>query len=454
MDFLALARSKQKTIEEFLGLIRPRDYLGTSIAAGQPRTLLNALANLPNIEELKIFTGLLSFPYPVLTNPKVQTISGYYGPIERMLNDSGFNMAYQPLPFRGFETFVAQQKPRVIMTTLSPMDEEGFLSFGVDAEAVYLPFCAAARDPERLAIAEVNAKMPRVRGLSELGDNKIHISELDAWVEADSTLTELPYSEPTEAEKKIAEQVVRLLKSGDTLQFGIGGIPNHVATLLAQAELKDFGVHTELISDGFLTLFETGKISNARKGLHEGKSVFAFALGSQKLYDFLDERNPGNRGRVVAAPVSYVNEPSVIARHPNMVSINSSFMLDLSGQVCSETIGERQYSGVGGQFDFVEGAFFSPGGRSMLCVKSSILHEGKHYSNIVNHLPPGSIVSTPRHYVQWVVTEYGAVNLFQLTDEERPWELIKIAHPDFREELTKQARERDKAVYHTRLSHG
>ncbi len=454
MESQTLYRSKQKSLEEFLALIKPKDYLSTCIAAGQPRNLLHALSNLSNIEELKLFTGLLAFPYPILTHPKVQTISGYYGPIERMLNESGFNMAYQPLPFRGFETFAAIEKPRVVLTTLSSMDGEGFLSFGVECEAIYHPFCQAAEDPRRLAIAEVNPKMPRIKGLPELGDNKIHVSKLSALVEAESTLLEIPSTEPSEVEKKIAENVVRLLKNGDTLQFGIGGIPNHVATLLAETELGDFGVHTELISDGFLTLMESGKISNRRKGLHEGMSVFAFALGSQRLYDYLDERNGHNRGRTVAAPVSYVNDPTIISKHRNMVSVNSGFMIDLSGQVCSEAIAERQYSGVGGQLDFVQGAFFSPGGRSIMCIKSSVHHEGKHFSNIVNHLPPGSIISTPRHYCQYVVTEYGVANLFTLTDEERPWALIKIAHPDFREELTEQAKTRDIQNYHSRLFHG
>jgi acyl-CoA hydrolase len=454
MDPQQIYSSKRKSLEEFLQLIQSDDFISTSIAAGQPRNLLNQLNNLQNIEELQIFTGLLAFPYPILSNPKVQTTSGYYGPIERMLNDAGFNVAYQPLPFRGFETFVAEKKPRVVMTTLSLMDAEGYLSFGVDAEAAYYPFCEAARDPQRLAIGEVNTKMPLVRGLPELGDNKIHISDLDFLVETDSGLLEIPPAESTAVEKKIAENVVKLLKSGDTLQFGIGGIPNEVAAILTQTELEDFGVHSELISDGFMTLMESGKISNRRKGLHEGKSLFAFALGSQKLYDYLDERNGHNQGRILAAPVSYVNNPAVIAKHQNMVSINSGFMIDLSGQVCSEAIGERQYSGVGGQFDFVEGAFFSPGGRSILCIKSSVQHDGKHFSNVVNHFPPGSIVSTPRHYVQYVVTEYGSVNLFALTDEERPWALIKIAHPDFRDELTEQAKARDQQNYHSRLSHG
>jgi acyl-CoA hydrolase len=292
--------------------------------------------------------------------------------------------------------------------------------------------------------------MPVVGGLPELGDNKIHVDEIDFLVESDQNILEVPETEPNEVERKIAENVAKLLRSGDTLQFGIGAIPDEVARILASTDLSDFGVHSELISNGFLTLMESGKISGARKGLHEGKSVFAFALGNRKLYDFLDERKGNNRGRVVAAPVSYVNDSSVIARHRNMVSVNSGFMIDFSGQVSSEAIGERQYSGVGGQLNFVEGAFFSPGGRSILCIKSSVVRKGKRSSNIVDALPPGSIVSTPRHYVQHVVTEYGSVNLFGLTDEERPAALASIAHPDFREDLRKAAKKRDKAYYHTR----
>ncbi len=298
-----------------------------------------------------------------------------------MLNEGGFNISYQPLPFNGFEKWLESFPPRVVMTTLSPMDAEGYLSFGVDAEAAYVPFVKAARDPERLAIAEVNARMPVVRGLPELGDNKIRVDELSALVESDQSLLEVPEAEATEVEKKIAENVVKLLRSGDTLQFGIGAIPDQVARYLAQSELGDFGVHSELVSNGFLTLMESDKISNLRKGLHEGKTLFAFALGSQRLYDFLDERNGNNHGRVLAAPVSYVNDPAVIARHRNMVSVNSGFMVDFSGQVCSEAIGERQYSGVGGQLNFVSGAFFGPGGASSAS-NATVTRRGKRYSSI------------------------------------------------------------------------
>lgn len=450
MQFEESYAKKKLSLDQFLEQIQPEDYLSTSIAAGQPRSLLMQLGEMKHAKSIKLFTGLLSFPYPCLIKKEFHTVSGYYGPVERKLNELGFNLSYQPLPFNGFERWVESFPPRVVMTTLSSMDASGFLSFGVDAEAAYVPFVKAARDPKRLAIAEVNSQMPIVGGLPELGDNKIHVDEVDFLVESDQSLLELPEMEPSEVERKIAENVAKLLRSGDTLQFGIGAIPDEVARILAATDLGDFGVHSELISNGFLTLVESGKISGARKGLHDGKSVFAFALGTRKLYDFLDERKGVNKGRVVCAPVSYVNDPSIIAKHRNMVSVNSGFMIDFSGQVSSESIGERQYSGVGGQLNFVEGSFFSPGGRSILCLKSSVVLKGKRYSNIVDDLPPGSIVSTPRHYVQHVVTEYGSVNLFGLTDEERPLALATIAHPEFREDLRKQAKKRDKLNYHTR----
>jgi acyl-CoA hydrolase len=367
-----------------------------------------------------------------------------------MLNEMGANMAYLPLAFKDFEMYVKLFDPRVVMTTLSSMDDEGYLSFGIDAEAAYYPFLEAARDPNKLAIAEINPKMPWVKGIPELGDNKIHISELSAVIENEQSVLEAVPSAPTEVERKIAQNVADLIQSRDTLQFGIGSLPNEVARILAETNKGEFGVHSELISDGFLTLMESGKITNTQKGILDGVSAFAFALGSQKLYDWLDERNGKNNGRAVAGPVSYLNSPHLIAQNKNMVSINSAFMVDFSGQICSEAIGEKQYSGVGGQLNFVQGAFHSPGGRSILCLKSSVDLHGRHLSNIVDTFPPGSIVSTPRHYVQWVVTEYGAVNLYGLSDEERPYALIPLAHPEFRDQLTESAKNRDKANYKSR----
>ncbi len=440
-------RSKKKSLEEFLELIHPKDTLGSSIAAAQPRTLFKHLAHKPNIEEIHIFTGHCAYPYELFKHPNVHVKSGYYGPAERLLNESGGNVAYLPLALMDFEVFSEYFNPRVMLTTLSAMDEDGYLSFGTNAEAVYLPFLKAARNPERLAIAEVNPRMPRTFGIVEQGENRIHISELDFLVECEQPLLEAIPPQSSEVENKISEHVTHLIRSGDTLQFGIGAIPNTVARLLSQSSVSNLGVHSELVSDGFLTLMESGKITNTEKGLNPGQSIFTFALGSQKLYDWLDERNGKNRRRAIAVPVSYVNNPAVIAKNKNMVSINAGFMIDFAGQVCSEAIGEKQYSGVGGQLNFVQGAYHSPGGRSILCIKSSVELQGKRYSNIVNDLPLGSIISTPRHYVQYVVTEYGVAKLFGLTDEERPYALIPIAHPDFRDQLLEQAKQRDRINY-------
>ncbi|MBL7686007.1 MAG: acetyl-CoA hydrolase/transferase family protein [Deltaproteobacteria bacterium] len=450
MDIKNLYESKKRSLDEFLNLIQPKDRLCTSIAAGQPRALLNHLSNKSDLESLHIFTGLIAFPYPLFAQPNVFVTSGYYGLMDRMLNEMGANIAYLPLAFTDFEIYAEQFNPRVVMTTLSSMDEEGYLSFGVNSEASYIPFIKAARDPNKLAIAEVNPQMPRVQGISKLGGNKIHISEIDYFVEAPQSILEVIPPPATEEEKQIAAHVASLIRTGDTLQFGIGAIPNEVASLLAQGSLGNFGVHSELISDGFMSLMESGKITNTQKGFNDGASIFTFALGSQKLYHWLDEAQGKNQGRAIAAPVSYVNDPHIIAKNKNMVSINSGFMIDMAGQVCSEAIGERQYSGVGGQLNFIQGALHSEGGRSILCIKSSVELEGKRYSNIVESFPIGSIVSTPRHYVQIVVTEYGSIDLYGLSDEERPYEMIKIAHPDFRERLLEEAKKRDQSYYRSK----
>lgn len=409
--------------------------------------LLSALSNRTDWERLEIFTGLLAFPYPVLKDPHVYTTSGYYGPVERFLNEQGAHVDYLPADFIGFEIIEKKRPSRVVATTVSVPDSEGHVTFGTHGAAADVPFRLACRDKDRLGIAEVNPTMPVVYGAPGHGDNKIRLDEIDVYFESDQAQIEVPPSEATDVEKKISDNVLSLIRSGDTLQFGIGGIPNHVATLLAAGPLGDFGVHSELVSDGFLKLVESGKVSNRGKGTFQGQSVFTFALGSQSLYDFLDERKGRNRRQAICLPVSVVNDPHVIAKNRNMTSINSGFMIDFNGQVTSEAIGLKQYSGVGGQLLFVQGAYASEGGRSILCIKSTANVDGKNISNIVPALPPGSIVSTPRHYVQYIVTEYGIADLYGVPDELRAERLIAVAHPDFRAELKAKADEMNRLYY-------
>jgi acyl-CoA hydrolase len=439
--------SNKKTLKEVLGLFQPRDRLAVPLATGQPMGLLSSLSERTDWERLEIFTGLLAFPYPILQSPNVYVTSGYYGPIERFLNEQGAHVDYLPADFTGFEIIERRKPSRIVATTMSPPDAEGYLTFGTHGAAVDVPFRLACKDPDRIAIAEVNPKMPVVYGASEHGDNKIHVDEVDVVFDSDQTQIEVPPPKTSDAEKKIAENVLSLIRSGDTLQFGIGGIPNHVAGLLATSPLSDFGVHSELVSDGFLKLFESGKISNRKKGIFEGRSVFTFALGTQPLYDFLDERKGRNKRLAICLPVSVVNDPHVIARNRNLVSINSGFMIDFNGQVASEAIGLKQYSGVGGQLLFVQGAYASEGGRSVICIKSTVTVGGKPLSNIVPTLPPGSVVSTPRHYVQYVVTEYGIADLYGVPDELRAEKLIAIAHPDFRDGLKARYDEINRTFY-------
>lgn len=435
------------TLEEAVSLFGETDTLAVPLATGQPMGLMQALGARGDFKRLEIFSGLMSFPYPLLSQPGVHLTSGYYGPIERYLNESGAAVDYLPSDFTGFEIYALRKKFRVTAATLSAPDSDGFLTFGTHSGAAYRPFREACRDEDRIAIAEVNATMPVVYGVPELGDNKIALNEIDYYYEVDQSQIELPEILPGDVEKKIAENVVGLIGRGDTLQFGIGGIPDQVATLLAEGSLGDFGIHSELVSDGFLKLQEAGKISNRHKGVFKDASVFTFALGAGSLYRFLDERRGVNGRRALCLPVSVVNDPHVIAQNQNFVSVNSGLMVDFSGQVCSEAIGLRQYSGVGGQLSFVQGAYASPGGRSLLCIKSTATVEGKLISNIVPTLPAGSLISTPRHYTQYIVTEYGVADLYGVSDEKRGELLVAIAHPQFRDELREEFSRIQKTYY-------
>lgn len=435
------------SLDAILALFRPEDSLHVPLATGQPLGLLNALSRREDWRRLEIFTGLFVFPYPILNNPNVHVTSGYYGPIERTLNQMGTNMEYLPADFTGFEIYARRRPGRIVATTVSAPDQDGFVTFGTHCGAIDRPFRAANADPERLAIAEINPRMPVVYGAPTLGDNKIALSDLKYCFENDPSPIEPPAMDPTEGERRIASNVMGLIRSGATLQFGIGPIPNLIAEMLASSPLSDFGIHSELVSDGFLKLVEAGKVSNRHKGVFPGQSVFTFAFGSQALYDFLDERNGRNKRSAVALPVSVVNDPAVIARNGNFLSINSGLMVDFAGQVCSEAIGMRQYSGVGGQLAFVQGAYHSDGGVSVLCIKSTAMVDGKTVSNIVPTLPPGSLISTPRHYVQTIVTEHGVADLYGVSDEQRAEKLIAVAQPEFREDL-RQSADQIRREYH------
>jgi acyl-CoA hydrolase len=424
-----LYRSKLRTVREAVDLIKVDDTLAAPIATGQPAAFLSALAERTDYRHLTIFTGLIIEPYAVLQQPGVRLISGFYGPIDRMLKSMGAHVEYLPADFLGWERYARAAHPRVVASALAPMDEHGYLNFGLHAGASYNAFLEAARDPERLAIGEVNPGMPHVLGLGRYGGNRIHVSEIDCIIESERAVFELPEQPVTDEDRTIAQYVEQLIDDGATLQTGIGGVPNIVAQLLAAGTKGDFGIHTEMMVDGIMQLHKAGKVSN-HKGVYDGFSIATFGAGSRALYDWMDH-NP----EVRMLPVTQVNDPAIIRLNRRMVSINGALSVDLSGQVMADTVGPRQYSGVGGHELFVIGAHDSEGGKSIICLHSTAKVGDNTISTIVRQLPCGTPVSTPRHHVQYIVTEHGVANLGMLTDVQRAAALAEIAHPDFRGEL-------------------
>ena len=422
-------KSRKLDLEAAARLVQPRDSLLCGFVAGQPVGFLDALGARTDLEDVVLYTGLLVRPFTLLQNPGVRVVSGFFGPIERMARAAGARVSYLPADFNGLERRALAMKPRVALAVTSPPDREGWLSFGVQAGASYRPFLQAASDPERLAIAEVNPKMPRIDGLPELGGNRVHLSQVDVWVEHETELVTLPEEQPSPEELAIARQVCDLIQPGAILQFGIGAIPDEIARILAERPAGGFGIHTEMISDGVMRLHEAGKVTN-RKPVYDGFTVATFALGRQTLYRWLDG-NPSVR----ILPVTDVNESRVLCRLPRLTSINGALSIDLAGQVAADSVGGRQYSGTGGHESFVSGAAEAPEGRSFLCLKSTAKVGGQCESTIVPAFSAGTRVTTPRHHVQWVVTEHGEVDLSVLSDTERPPALIALAHPDFRESL-------------------
>ena len=334
---------------------------------------------------------------------------------ERQLCDRGL-CYYIPMVFHNnaayYEFFL---HVNVVMVSVSPMDSHGFFNFSVNT-GVAAPIARMAD----IVIVEVNENMPKVRGGY---DESIHISEVDYIVEGEHEPFHNPaWPAPTREDRMIAEHLIPYIVNGATLQLGIGSLPNAVGEIIAQSDLKDLGMHTELCSDAYLSLYLAGKLTNRKKQIDRGKGVFGCAVGSNELYEWLDD-NPG----VAAYPLEYVNRPSVIAQIDNMVSINSCVAVDLYGQVAAESAGARQISGTGGQLDFLIGA--------------SASRSGKVHSRIKPQFD-GDIITSPRSQVYFLATEYGVINLEGRSTWERAEGLISIAHPDFREELIAEAERR------------
>lgn len=429
MNFAEEYKRKLKTPEEAVKLVKDGDWVDYSVGIGFPVLLDAALAKRKDeLRDIKIRGSLAMQPIQAVEQDRERRTftynswhcSGY----ERKLCDEGL-CNYIPMIFRNMASYYRRYLTvNVAMISVAPMDSKGFFNFS-------MVNCTtrAILDAADLIILEVNEHMPRVYGGQE---DCIHISEVDVMVEGEhKPLAQLPVPPATEIDEKIASLLLPHIPDGATIQLGIGGMPNSVGKLMAESDLKDLGMHTELLSDGFVDLYEAGKLTNSRKTLHRGKGVFGIALGSQRLYDWVGE----NQG-LLSFPMDYVNQPSVMAQMENMISINNCIAIDLYGQVSSESAGTRHISGTGGQLDFSTGAYDAPGGKGFICMTSSYRDKaGNLKSRILPKFTEGDIITTPRTQAFYIVTEYGIVNLAGRSTWERAELLISLAHPDFRDEL-------------------
>lgn len=425
-----MANRRFGTVEAAVEAVRPVDTFAVGLGPGIPGELLHRLGDRDDFTGLEVFGALLTDLYALFTKPGVHLRSGFYGPAERFLRDSGANLEFVPADFRGFESILRTLNARVMATTASVPDAEGYVSLSLHAGATVDELHRCGADPDRLLIVEVSPHFPRTSGLPPEHTHRLHFDEIDIIYECDRMPFVLEDAEVTDVEKAIAANVTAFIPEGATLQTGIGGVPSMVARTLAEGPGGDYGIHSEMFTTGLMHLHRAGKVTNRGKGVYEGMSITTFAAGTAELYEWLD----GNE-EVRFLPVAVVNSPEGIAANRNMVTINGGMMIDLSGQVVADSVQGKQFSGVGGHEDFVSGPGLGFDDRSLICLPSTATVGGTMVSRIVAQLPLGSIVSTPRHHVDVVVTEHGVAELRGKTIRERVEALAQIAHPDFRDEL-------------------
>ncbi len=410
--------------------LAPDDTLGIPLGPGQPPAFLHALGEREDWTDLRVYGALLAVGTELFTRAGVHYLSGFYGPLERALCDAGADVEFVPADFRRFGPLLEKQAPRVLTTVATPPDSEGWCSLSLHAGGTVNELHRAGADPNRLLIVEACPAYPRTFGLGDEHRHALHVDEIDILVHSSSAPLALPRAEPAEVDREIARHAVAFIRSGATLQTGIGSIPSQIAALLAEGDGGDYGLHSEMFTDGCMHLHRTGKVTNTGKGIFDGVSVTTFAFGSPDLYAWLD----GN-GDVAFLPVEIVNAPEVIGANHEMVSINGALAIDIQGQVVADTIGGNQFSGIGGAEDFVAGAGLELSDRSLICLPSTYEKDGDLQSRIVPWFGPGAVITTPRHQVDVIVTEYGAAELEGRTVRERGEALAAIAHPRFRDDL-------------------
>lgn len=421
-------RQKLRTPEQAVQAVKSGDWVDYTTNVCFPTLLDAALAKRRDeLTDVKVRGNLCFGPIQVAEcDPGREHFTyntWHCSAYERKLCDRGL-CNYIPMIFRNVVPYYRHfLTVNVAMMCVPPMDKHGYFNLSCAAG-----IARGILEKADIVILEVNEHLPRILGGF---DESIHLSDVDYVVEGGhAPLPEFPVAPATEEDRRIAELLIPHITSGAALQLGIGGMPNVVGSLLAQSDLKDLGMHTELCGDAYYQLYRAGKLTNARNNIHRHKGMTGLSFGSREFYEWVDQ-NPG----VTAAPLEYVNAPEVIAQLDNMISINSCIAVDLYGQVCAESAGLRQISGTGGQLDYLTGAAMSRGGKAFICMTSFFTdRDGTRRSRILPHFG-GDIVTDPRSQAYYIVTEYGAVNLAGRSTWERAERLISIAHPDFREEL-------------------
>ena len=432
-----LYNEKLMSAEDAVKLIPQNVFISTSLANGQPPALINAMArrmasgNLCGCEYLCAITSRLLEIHKQEVLSEIKAHNNildvmYNGPLDRHFVNSG---AFSYVPHRLFDgpKMIEIAGMKVALITVSPMDDHGYFSTGLHPDYIY---GFINHSPGCIILAEVNGNMPRTYGY-----NHFHITELASITENNVPLVELPEIPLNDRDNRIGEYVADLVPDGACIQLGIGSIPNAVAQHLSYK--KELGIHSEMLCDSMVDLYDKGVITGTRKKFMPKKWIACFALGSKKLYDFVKE-NP----LVEMHSCELVNDPYNIGQNDNVISINSTLEIDLAGQCASESIGLNMYSGAGGQIDFIEGAWRSKGGKAILALYSTYddKQTGKPMSRIRPTLKPGSYVTTGRNDVQYIVTEHGVAYLKGLNTGDRVRALISVAHPDFRDELAFEAK--------------
>jgi acyl-CoA hydrolase len=426
-------KRKKVSADEAAARVKSGDWVEYGFGLGQPDLFDRALAGrVRKLERVKIRGCLAMRPRAAAEADPEQRhlvyLSWYFSGLERKMYDRGL-AHHIPMNFgEAPDTYRRLIEVDVAVLKTAPMDEHGFFNFGPS-----VTYHKAISEKARTMIVETDASVPYVFGI----ENAVHINDVEFVLDAGaSAMPELKYPAASAVDRKVAELIAAEISSGACIQIGIGAMPNAVCELLAVAPIKDLGVHTEMFVDSLVSLYQAGKVTGAHKATNRYQMAYTFAAGSKRMYDFLD-RNAA----CFAGSVDYTNLPHRIMLNDRVISICNAAQIDLTGQACSESAGIRQISGAGGQLQFVRGAYDSRGGKSFLCLASTHERDARRASRIVARIDDCNIVTTPRTDVMYVVTEYGMVNLKGKSVPERARALISIAHPDFREELERQARE-------------